>query len=180
MSRERDSFESDSYRRGEKRSLDSLESGGSAIGIASKRANLGSGTTPQTFFIPNSGFLPLHLAPLPFILPSCLTFSPFAPSLPSSLFLHLPSYLFNSLSDDEEAFVKFLVPSVVPGMIIGSGGATIAELMDTTQTTVKFSRGQEQYPGTNDRVCCICGPVPNICEAVREVFSRMNDPSHTR
>ena len=72
------------------------------------------------------------------------------------------------------------MPSVVPGMIIGSAGATIAELMDSTQTTIKFSRGQEQYPGTNDRICCISGPVANICDAVREVFNRMNDPSHTR
>ena len=65
-------------------------------------------------------------------------------------------------------------------MIIGSAGATIAELMDATHTTIKFSRGQETYPGTNERVCCISGSIPNICDAVREVFAKMNDPSHSR
>ena len=103
----------------------------------------------------------------------CLSLSP-SPSLS----LSLPSS--PTCPADDEAFVKFLVPSMVPGMIIGSAGSTIAELMDATQATIKFSRGQETYPGTVERVCCISGPIPNICDAVREVFARMSDPSHTR
>jgi RNA-binding protein Nova len=121
MAHDLDSSDSESYRRGEKRSLDSET--GSAISIASKRPNIGP---------------------------------------------------------DDEAFVKFLVPSVVPGMIIGSAGTTIAELMDATRTSIKFSRGQETYPGTGERVCCISGPIANICDAVREVFAKMSDPGHSR
>ena len=92
----------------------------------------------------------------------------------------LSHHQFSHPSTDDDAFVKFLVPSVVPGIIIGNAGATIAELMDATSTTIKFSRGQEQYPGTNERICCISGPVANVCDAVREVFTRMSDPNHTR
>ena len=65
-------------------------------------------------------------------------------------------------------------------MIIGSAGSAIAELMDATRTTIKFSRGQETYPGTGERICCISGPIANICDAVREVFAKMNDPGHSR
>ena len=123
---------------------------GNSISIASKRVNLG-GKIGQHHHV--CGHVHRHLIYLPFF----CTFLP-----------------------DDEAFVKFLVPSVVPGMIIGSAGSTIAELMDSTRTNIKFSRGLELYPGTNERICCICGPVVNVCDAIREIFARMNDPSHTR
>lgn len=58
-------------------------------------------------------------------------------------------------------------------MIIGSAGSTVSRLMEATNTTIKFSTGRELYPGTGDRVCLVTGSIPDICEAVRMIFSTM-------
>ena len=80
----------------------------------------------------------------------------------------------------DETFVKFLLPSYVPGMIIGSAGATVAELMESTNTIVKFSPGRELYPGTSERVCVIIGSIPDICIALKRIFAKMSDPTHAK
>ena len=76
--------------------------------------------------------------------------------------------------------MKFLLPSYVPGMIIGSAGATVAELMESTNTIVKFSPGRELYPGTSERVCVIIGSVQDICLALKRIFAKMSDPTHAK
>jgi len=88
--------------------------------------------------------------------------------------------LFPPPDEKEETFLKFLLPNYVPGMIIGSAGATIGEMMDTTNTVIKFSPGRELYPGTAERICVIIGAIPDICIALRRIFSKISDPSHTR
>ena len=76
--------------------------------------------------------------------------------------------------------MKFLLPSYVPGMIIGSAGATVAELMESTNTIVKFSPGRELYPGTSERVCVIIGSIPDICIALKRIFAKMSDSTHAK
>jgi len=88
--------------------------------------------------------------------------------------------LFSSLDEKEETFLKFLLPNYVPGMIIGSAGSTIGEMMDSTNTVIKFSPGRELYPGTSERICVIIGAIPDICVALNRIFSKMADPSHMR
>ena len=75
--------------------------------------------------------------------------------------------------DGEDAFVKFLLPNFLCGVIIGSAGGTVSRLMESTNTMIKFSPGRELYPGTSDRVCLVTGLIPNICEAVRMIFNTM-------
>ena len=88
--------------------------------------------------------------------------------------------LLSPLDEKEETFLKFLLPNYVPGMIIGSAGSTIGEMMDSTNTVIKFSPGRELYPGTSERICVIIGAIPDICVALNRIFSKMADPSHMR
>ena len=72
-----------------------------------------------------------------------------------------------------------LFPSFVAGLIIGKDGAEISNLMNSTQTNVKFSPGRELYPGTQDRVCTIVGYIPNIVAAVRGIFDKIKTSEHS-
>lgn len=85
-----------------------------------------------------------------------------------------------NLDDKDQAFLKFLLPQYVPGIIIGSGGATITELMDKTNTIIKFSPSRECYPHTQERVCVVMGTIPNVCSALQEIFAKLADPSNAR
>ena len=76
--------------------------------------------------------------------------------------------------DKDEAFVKFLLPNFVSGMIIGSAGSTVSRLMENSHTIIKFSPGRELYPGTADRVCIVTGSISDIVEAVRMIFATMS------
>ena len=49
----------------------------------------------------------------------------------------------------------------------------ISELMNQTQTNIKFSPGRELYPGTQERVCIITGQIPNIVAAVRGIIEKI-------
>ena len=89
------------------------------------------------------------------------------------LFTHYPSP-----DQKDDTFVKFLLPSYASGMIIGSGGSTVADLMAQTSAIIKFSPGRELYPGTTERVCCISGSITNICTALTKIFGLISDPNH--
>ena len=52
--------------------------------------------------------------------------------------------------------------------------------MENTNTIIKFSPGRELYPGTNDRVCLVTGAIPDICEALRQIFSTMMQSTHAK
>lgn len=85
------------------------------------------------------------------------------------------------ITDDKDGtFIKFLLPNYVSGMIIGSAGSTVSKLMEATNTTIKFSPGRELYPGTNDRVCLVTGSIPDICEALRQIFATMMQSTHAK
>ena len=88
--------------------------------------------------------------------------------------------LFTSTDDKDQSFLKFLLPQYVPGIIIGSGGSTITELMDKTNTIIKFSPSRDCYPNTQERVCVIMGTIPNVCSALKEIFVKMADPANAR
>ena len=95
--------------------------------------------------------------------------------------LTVKSVIYRPAADEkDQAFLKFLLPQYVPGIIIGSGGSTITELMDKTNTIVKFSPSRECYPNSQERVCVIMGTIPNICSALQEIFAKMADPSNAR
>ena len=72
-----------------------------------------------------------------------------------------------------------LFPSFVAGLIIGKEGGMISELMNLTQTNVKFSPGRELYPGTQERVCIITGQIPNIVAAVRGILEKIRNSDST-
>ncbi len=52
--------------------------------------------------------------------------------------------------------------------------------METTNTIIKFSPGRELYPKTNERVCVIIGSIPNICIALRRIFSKIANSPHRK
>ena len=49
----------------------------------------------------------------------------------------------------------------------------ISELMQQTETNVKFSPGRELYPGTQDRVCVVTGQTYNINAAVKGIMEKI-------
>eukprot|EP00731_Ephydatia_muelleri_P038259 Em0695g5a len=86
----------------------------------------------------------------------------------------------STLTIKTKHFSNFSFPQYVPGIIIGSGGSTITELMNKTNTIVKFSPSRDCYPNTQDRVCVIMGTIPNVCSALKEIFVKMADPANAR
>nr|XP_046909787.1 RNA-binding protein Pasilla-like isoform X2 [Dermatophagoides farinae] len=76
--------------------------------------------------------------------------------------------------------LKILVPAVAAGAIIGKGGETIGQLQKETNTRVKMSKSNDFYPGTNERVCLISGPVEGIIrinEFIMEKIKEKPDPN---
>lgn len=64
--------------------------------------------------------------------------------------------------DDNKYMLKMLIPSTAAGSIIGKGGQTIAQLQRDTGTNVKLSKANDFYPGTQERVALLTGPVESL------------------
>lgn len=78
------------------------------------------------------------------------------------------------IEENREFFAKILLPSHIVGLIIGKDGVEISSLMSRTNTTIKFSPGRELYPDTQDRVCCISGPIHSIVTTIQAIFDKMS------
>lgn len=68
-------------------------------------------------------------------------------------------------SSGENVHLKLLIPSVVAGAIIGKGGETITQIQKESGATMKMSKNNDFYPGTNDRVCLITGTIDGSIKA---------------
>ena len=58
--------------------------------------------------------------------------------------------------------IKLLLSNNLAGSLIGIGGKTIKELMETTGTKVHISSNSDPYPGTSDRVVVINGDFNSV------------------
>lgn len=69
--------------------------------------------------------------------------------------------------------VKFLVSNRLAGSIIGSGGASIKELVEVSNARVSVASKEESYPGTNDRILLITGKPNEVIFAQSLVWEIM-------
>jgi predicted RNA-binding protein YlqC (UPF0109 family) len=69
--------------------------------------------------------------------------------------------------------VKFLISNRLAGSIIGSGGASIRELIEVSKARVSVASKDESYPGTNDRVLLITGRPNEVMFAQSLVWELM-------
>jgi len=76
---------------------------------------------------------------------------------------------------DAIVHLKVLVPSVAAGAIIGKGGETIADIQKQTGGKIKMSKSNDFYPGTNERVCLITGPLDSVSRILDFVVEKIRE-----
>ncbi|KAL7676101.1 hypothetical protein ACOME3_002357 [Neoechinorhynchus agilis] len=69
--------------------------------------------------------------------------------------------------------MKFLIPSVVAGSVIGRGGDLIAEVQRRTLTRMKMSKTTDYYPGTNERICLVIGELRRVLEVYDYIMEKL-------
>ncbi|KAL4458465.1 hypothetical protein ABPG75_013330 [Micractinium tetrahymenae] len=77
---------------------------------------------------------------------------------------------------EERVVVKFLVPNVAAGSIIGKGGANITEIQTQSNARMQLSRASEFYPGSpegQDRILLVSGTVNQLLTALHLVLSKL-------
>lgn len=74
------------------------------------------------------------------------------------------------------AQVKFLVPNVAAGSIIGKAGSNITEIQTNSGARMQLSRASEFYPGSpegQDRILLVSGTVNQLLTALHLVLSKL-------
>lgn len=77
---------------------------------------------------------------------------------------------------EERVVVKFLVPNVAAGSIIGKAGANITEIQTQSNARMQLSRASEFYPGSpegQDRILLVSGTVNQLLTALHLVLSKL-------
>lgn len=77
--------------------------------------------------------------------------------------------------DDNKYILKMLIPSTAAGSIIGKGGQTIAQLQRDTGTNVKLSKANDFYPGTQERVALLTGPVESLNSVAMFILEKIKE-----
>ncbi|EFN54199.1 hypothetical protein CHLNCDRAFT_31755 [Chlorella variabilis] len=83
-------------------------------------------------------------------------------------------------SREERVVVKFLVPNVAAGSIIGKSGANITEIQTQSNARMQLSRANEFYPGSpegQDRILLVSGTVNQLLTALHLVLSKLKAES---
>mmetsp|Transcript_18102 Transcript_18102/g.45467 ORF Transcript_18102/g.45467 Transcript_18102/m.45467 type:complete len:374 (+) Transcript_18102:186-1307(+) len=70
--------------------------------------------------------------------------------------------------------VKCLISNAAAGSIIGKGGATIAELQQSSNTRIQLSQATEHFPGTSDRMLLTTGGISDVLTALHLMFTKLN------
>lgn len=62
-------------------------------------------------------------------------------------------------------------PALLP---TGKGGATIAELQQSSNTRIQLSQATEHFPGTSDRMLLTSGGISDVLTALHLMFAKLN------
>lgn len=73
----------------------------------------------------------------------------------------------------DDVFVKVLIPGAAAGGIIGKGGEAMRKMHEETGCRVKMSKGSDCYPGTNERIAIIQGPVNAAMKVMKHFMSKI-------
>ena len=79
----------------------------------------------------------------------------------------------NSSSDQEDVYLKLLIPSSAAGGVIGRGGEKIAQIQKDANVRMKMSKANDYYPNTNERICLIIGSVRAVLKVIL-IFSNFS------
>jgi hypothetical protein len=79
--------------------------------------------------------------------------------------------------DYGDVYVKFLIPAMSAGSVIGRGGERIAQIQKDANVKIKMSKANDYYPNTNERVCLIIGTVNAILKAHDYIVERIQEKS---
>jgi len=71
-----------------------------------------------------------------------------------------------------QSAIKLIVSNNVAGSIIGRAGQTISDLQTQSSARIKLSQTGDYYPGTQDRVCLVQGPLGTVKHAVKLLLER--------
>lgn len=79
-----------------------------------------------------------------------------------------------------ECCLKFLLNNIFAGVLIGSGGTLIKELMEITQAEVHVSNTNDFYPGTNFRCIYITGSEASVNLAQSLVWEMIGQQTYAQ
>ena len=67
--------------------------------------------------------------------------------------------------------IKFLLPNLVVGVILGERGRAIKTLSETTRASIKISAANVFYPGSSDRIMLVSGRQSQVLCAIKYIIS---------
>jgi RNA-binding protein Nova len=83
--------------------------------------------------------------------------------------------------DPSKVIVKFLIPNVAAGVVIGKGGSYISQMQTESKARMHLSKPEEYFPGsleTHDRILVISGTVEQLLAALHLLLTKLsNEPS---
>jgi hypothetical protein len=77
--------------------------------------------------------------------------------------------------EDDEVYLKMMIPAPVAGGVIGRGGDKIGQIQKEANVRMKMSKNNEHYPGTQERLCLIIGSIKAVLKAHQMVVERMQE-----
>lgn len=83
-------------------------------------------------------------------------------------------------NDNEDAHLKFLIPKLAAGKVIGRGGERIGQIKKEAYVGIQMSKVDELFADTNERVCVITGRISDILKAYEMVHSQYENVDENR
>jgi len=77
--------------------------------------------------------------------------------------------------EEDEVYLKMMIPAPVAGGVIGRGGDKIGQIQKEANVRMKMSKNNEHYPGTQERLCLIIGSIKAVLKAHQMVVERMQE-----
>ncbi|GAA0172095.1 RNA metabolism protein [Lithospermum erythrorhizon] len=80
--------------------------------------------------------------------------------------------------EDNTTYIKFLLANAEAGLIIGKGGCTVNDFQSRSGARIQFSRPNEYFPGTLDRIITVSGTVESVLSAADLIFAKIIDETY--
>ncbi|KAG2243481.1 hypothetical protein Bca52824_094676 [Brassica carinata] len=77
-------------------------------------------------------------------------------------------------SADKPTQIRFLLPKVLAGYVIGKGGSTITQFQASSGAQILLSRNKEYFPGTTCRIVVISGTTIQVLTAFQLVLAKLH------
>ncbi|CAM9417043.1 unnamed protein product [Pylaiella littoralis] len=83
-----------------------------------------------------------------------------------------------SLAQDPESAIKFLVPNYLAGSLIGKKGATIKDIQLKASCMVRIATSGMYYPGTMERAVLVAGELAGVKKACGLILHTLHVPDN--